>query len=115
MMPPHDALQARSINGCPLCSNETTNVLQSVRPHWKVDLAIDVSIDIDQTLENAFGVSIVSFRELRYCSWLVATVMIDWCLRVLLDLVDELLPHVTFVLVRIRPECMVLRGISLTH
>src|SRR5262245_1450568 len=93
MMPPHDALQARSINGCPLCSNETTNILQSVRPHWKVDLAIDVSIDIDQTLENAFGVSIVSFRELRYRSGFVTAIMINRCIGVLLDLVHKLLPH----------------------
>jgi hypothetical protein len=41
--------------------------------------------------------------------------MINRCIRVLLDLVYELLPHIVFVLVRIRPECMVFRGVSLTH
>src|SRR5262249_22788033 len=100
---------------CPLRSNEMTDVFQSVRPHWKVDLAINVSIDIDQTLCEAFGISVVSFRQCRYRAGFVTAIMINRCIGVLLDLVHKPLPHVMFVLVSICPECMVCRGVSLTH
>src|SRR2546430_10888564 len=103
------------MGGGPLCPDEMTDILQAVRPHGKVDFPVNVSIDIDQTLCEAFSLRIISFCELRYRSWLITTVMIDWCIRILLDLLQELLPHVAFVLVRMRPESMVFRGVSLTH
>src|SRR5256885_2045857 len=92
-----------------------TDILQAVRPHWKVHFTVYVLIHIDQTLCDALGIGCVAFRQCRYRSWLVATVMIDWCLRVLSDLPHELLPHVTLILVSVRPEGIVLRGVSLTH
>src|SRR5712691_1996601 len=104
MVSPYETLQPRRMRRGPLRSNEMTDILQSIRPHWEVDFPVNVSIDIDQTLCDALGIGIVAFRQCRYRSWLVTPVMIDWRLRVLLDLVYELLPHMTFVLVRISPE-----------
>src|SRR5260370_651236 len=59
--------------------------------------------------------SIVAFCELRYRSWLVTPVMIDWCIRIFRDLLHKLLPHVAFVLVSIRPKRMVFRGVTLAY
>jgi hypothetical protein len=72
-------------------------------------------IHIDQTLGDALGIDIVSFRQCRYRSGFVTAVMINWCIGVLRHHVHKLLPHVVFVLIRIRPECMVFRGVSLTR
>jgi hypothetical protein len=91
------------------------NVLQSVRPYWKVDLAIEMTIHIDQTLEEIVAVGLIPLRQGRYCSGFVTAIMINWCIGVLLDLLQELLPHMAFVLVSICPEGVVLRGVSLTH
>src|SRR5262245_28738506 len=91
------------------------DILQAVRPHWKVHFTVYVPIDIDQTLGDALSIGIVAFRQCRYSSWLIATVMIDWSLRILRDLLHKLLPHVTFILVSVCPEGIMFRGISLTH
>src|SRR5437660_11050248 len=103
------------MGGGPLCPDEMTNILQAVRPHGKVDFPVNVSIYIDQTLCEAFSLRIISFCELRYRSWLITTVMIDWCIRILRDLLHKLLPYVVLVLVSICPERIVFRGGSLTH
>src|SRR5215510_14672416 len=114
-MTPYKTLQSRSFRRCPLRSDAMTDILQSVRSHGKVDFPVDVLIHIDQTLGDVLGISCVSFRQCRYRSGFITAVMINWCIGILLDLVYELLPHVVFVLVGIRPERIVLRGISLTH
>ena len=78
MVSPYETLQPRRMRRGPLRSNEMTDILQSIRPHWEVDFPVNVSIDIDQTLCDIFRISIVAFCELRYRSWLVTPVMIDW-------------------------------------
>src|SRR4029453_19276089 len=70
------------------------NVLQSVRPDWKVDLAIDVTIHIDQTQCEVFAVGVVPFRERGEGTGFVTAIMINRCVRVLRDLVQKLPPHV---------------------
>src|SRR2546428_6025884 len=92
-----------------------TDVLQAVRPHGKVDFPVNVSIDIDQTLYEAFGVGVVSFCELRYRSGFITAVMINRCIWVLRDRIYKSPPYVTLILVGIRPERMMFRGVSLTH
>src|SRR6266516_4052344 len=42
-------------------------------------------------------------------------VMINWCVRVLIDLVHKLLPYVALVVDRIRPKRIRLRGVCLTY
>src|SRR5262249_7481771 len=115
IMTPYKTLQSRSFRRCPLRSDAMTDILQSVRSHWKVDFPVDVLIHIDQTIGDTLGIRGVAFRQGRYCSWLITPVMIDGRIRVLLDFVDELLPYVALVLVRICPEGMMFRGVSLTH
>src|SRR4029434_2644878 len=99
----------------PLHYKKVAKVLQTIGAHWKVHFAIYVLIHIDQTLSDALGISFVSFRQCRYRSGFVTAVMIDWCLRVLGDLLHKWLPYVAFVLIGIRPEGIVLRDVSLTH
>src|SRR5256885_16611082 len=91
------------------------DVLQSVRAHRKVDLAVDVPIHIDQTPWEVFDVGVIPFCQCRYCSWLVNAVMINWCVRGLLDRVHKLLPYVALVVARIRPKRLRLRGVGLTY
>src|SRR5215217_6417108 len=92
-----------------------TDILQAVRPHGKIDLAVNVSGDIDQTLSDALGIGSIAFCELFYRSEFVTAVMIEWCIRVVRDRVYKLVPYVAFVLIRIRPERVVFCSISLTH
>src|SRR6266853_4680633 len=92
-----------------------TDILQAVRPHGKVDFPVNVSIDIDQTLCEAFSIGIVSFCELRYRSGFITAVMIDWDIRILRHHVQKLLPHVMLISVSISPKRIMFRGISLTY
>src|SRR4029453_63886 len=92
-----------------------TDILQAVRPHWKVDLAIDVAIYIDQALCEVFAVGLVPFCECRYRAWLVTAIMINRSLVVLRDLLHKLLPYMTLVVNSIRPKRIMRPRVCLTH
>src|SRR5262245_44787383 len=103
------------MGGGPLRSKKVAYLLQPIGSYGEVHFTVYVPVHIDQTLCDALGIGFVAFRQCRYRSRLVTAVMIDGCIRVLSDLPNKLLPYVTFILVRIRPEGMVFRGLSLTH
>src|SRR5947208_4275804 len=98
------------MGGGPLHSDAMTDILQTIGPHRKVHFAVYMPIHIDQTLCDALGISFVSFRQCRYRSGFVTAVMINRCIRVLLDRIYKSLPYVTLILVGIRPERMMFRG-----
>src|SRR5712691_8043428 len=115
MMSPDKTLQSRSLRRCPLHSNKMTDVLQAVRSHGKVDFAVNVAIHIDQTLEHALCVGLVPFCQGGDRSEFITAVMIDWGVRILRNLLHELLPHGLLIMVRIRPKCRMFRRVFLTH
>src|SRR5437867_3500955 len=103
------------MGGGPLRSDEMTDILQTIGPHRKVHFTVYMPIHIDPTLGDALGISFVSFRQCRYRSGFVTAVMVNRCIWVLRDRIYKSPPYVAFVLVGIRPERMVFRGVSLTH
>ena len=77
LMPPHQTLQARRLWRGPPRPEEVPDRLQSVRMHGKVDLAVQASMDIDQTHAHALGIHVVPFREGHDGTWFITSVMIN--------------------------------------
>ena len=106
-MPPDQRLQPRCIGCSPGRADERPNLFQTVGVNWKVNLAKNVFVDIDQPVNQIFNFGIVAFAKFGQGAGIKTAIMVDGGIGVLIDFFQKLLPDLGFVIRGIGPKGMI--------
>src|SRR5262249_42603370 len=88
---------------------------QRIRSDREVDLAVDVCVDIHQTLHEPITWCPVSFSELGDHFAFITPIMVDRRFRIPLDMRQQLVPDALFVMHRVCPQGVISLAVTLTY